>query len=271
MSLSSDYQKLEVQGLVTLYELDATKLGAGILRWHGHIGWEDWLKIYQYAGDPTKFVGDPTKYVGKAFEVDETEKAIYNDIIWQGKTFKPITIKHDGLEMRGDGRASTPTLAVGNNIDGIQGAVSMLCMQYDDFAGAKLTIIRTLAKYLDAENFSSGNPQAQNEYTKQIWYIEQKTSDNNGVVSFELSNPVDFEGKKIPARQITGYCHWAICGRYRGEECKYRGTQMFTVDGEPTDDPNMDACGGRVHDCQARHGKNAALPFGGFPASRLMR
>ena len=43
--LSSDLQKLSVSGLVTLYELDATALGAGILRWHGHVGYEDWARI----------------------------------------------------------------------------------------------------------------------------------------------------------------------------------------------------------------------------------
>ena len=40
--LESDLQKLSVTGLVTLYELDATKLGAGIMRWHGHVSFEDW-------------------------------------------------------------------------------------------------------------------------------------------------------------------------------------------------------------------------------------
>lgn len=34
--LNSDFQKLSVQGLITLYEIDATALGAGVFRWHGH-------------------------------------------------------------------------------------------------------------------------------------------------------------------------------------------------------------------------------------------
>ena len=36
MTLSSDFQKLYVDGLITLFELDARALGAGILRFHGH-------------------------------------------------------------------------------------------------------------------------------------------------------------------------------------------------------------------------------------------
>ncbi|MFX6724764.1 phage minor tail protein L, partial [Acinetobacter baumannii] len=77
------------------------------------------------------------------------------------------------------------------------------CLQFKDFAGAKLKVITTLAKYLDAENFTEGNPTASNEAKEQIWYIEQKTSENAQQVTFELSNPIDFEGLKIPVRQIT--------------------------------------------------------------------
>ena len=40
--LESDFQKLSVSGLITLYELDATKVGAGIIRWHGHTAITDW-------------------------------------------------------------------------------------------------------------------------------------------------------------------------------------------------------------------------------------
>ena len=43
--LSAEYQKLSVTGLVTLYQLDATSLGAGILYLHGHTNYEDWKVI----------------------------------------------------------------------------------------------------------------------------------------------------------------------------------------------------------------------------------
>lgn len=245
--LESDLQKLSVTGLVTLYELDATKLGAGIMRWHGHVSFEDWQMI----------------------NPDVT--TVKSDIIWQGQTYSPIPIQSDGLEMRGDGRASTPSLAVANNIDGLQGAISALCLRHDDFAGAKLTVINTMAKYLDAANFADGNPQAANEYRKQLWYVEQKTSENASAVTFELSNPVDFEGARIPSRDITSFCHWAVHGRYRGQECGYTGTAMFTEDGTPTDDPSKDKCSARLGDgCRIRFGDNVPLPFGGFPSSSLI-
>lgn len=246
--LTSDFQKLSVTGLVTLYELDATKLGAGIFRWHGHVSSNSWRII------------DDT--------VVDDGSNIKRDIIWQGQNYSPMPIQTDGLEVRGDGKASTPSLALANNVNGVQGAISALCLQYDDFAGARLTVINTMAKYLDAANFTNGNPQAANEYRKQIWYIEQKTSENRSVVSFELSNPVDFEGARIPSREITNYCHWAVHGRYRGQECQYMGAARFTDKGVPTTDPAKDKCGGRLSDCRIRNNEGR---FGGYPSSALIK
>ena len=216
-------QKIEqpiVQGLITLYELDARKLGGEVYRFHGH-----------------------------------------NDgvITWQGQNFAPIAIKADGLEVRSDGRASAPTLTIHNDIGSVPQALRFLCMRFKDFAGAKLKVIHTLAEYLN-------NPDEQN-YKIQDWYIEQKTSETNATTTFELSNPVDFEGLKIPVRQITDYCNEAVCGRYRGELCGYMGTTRFTIDGKATDDPALDNCGGSFNDCKIRGNEER---FGGFPASSLV-
>lgn len=265
--LESDLQKLSVTGLVTLYELDATKLGAGIMRWHGHISFEDWERIIAWAGREDRLVGNTTESVGMETFIDTENTIIVRDIIWQGQNYSPMPIKSDGLEMRGDGKASTPSLALANSVDGAQGAISAMCMQYDDFAGAKLTVINTMAKYLDAVNFSDGNPQAANEFRKQLWYVEQKTSENVSAVTFELSNPVDFEGARIPSREITSFCHWAVHGRYRGSECKYIGTALFDKKGNPTTDPSKDQCGARLSDCRLRNNENN---FGGFPSSSLV-
>lgn len=61
MGLNSDFQKLYVDGLVMLYELDASKLGAGILRFHSHISFEDWGRIYYFSGKArTPVIADDT-------------------------------------------------------------------------------------------------------------------------------------------------------------------------------------------------------------------
>ncbi|OOS03278.1 lambda-like phage minor tail protein L [Moraxella cuniculi DSM 21768] len=219
MTFNNQIQKSSVQGFITLYELDARKLGGEIYRFHGH-----------------------------------------NDgiITWQGKNFHPIAITAEGLEVRSDGRASAPSLTLHNDIGGVAGALRVLCLRFADFAGARLKVIHTLAEYLDSTD--------EQNYKIQHWYIEQKTAETNATTTFELSNPVDFEGLTIPVRQITGYCHWAVCGRYRGEECGYTGTAMF-IDGKPTDDPAKDSCTGSLHECRLRDNVGS---FGGFPASGLV-
>ena len=265
MTLNSDFQKLYVDGLITLFELDARNLGAGILRFHGHISFQDWKRIYSLIGSDG-LIGDTTQLIGEVHE-NGSEKIWYRNIIWQGETFEPMALEVSGLEMRSDGKASAPTFSMANNIGGIQGAVSAYCLQFGDFAGAKLKVITTLAKYLDAENFSNGNSTASNEAKEQLWYIEQKTSENAQAVSFEISNPIDFEGLKIPVRQISNYCHWCAVGDYRGEECQYTGAAMFTDKNEPTDNPALDRCSGRLSSCRIRGNENR---FGGFPASSMM-
>lgn len=185
----------------------------------------------------------------------------HNDgvITWQNQEFIPVAVKADGLEVRSDGRASAPTLTIHNDIGGMPQALRFLCLKFSDFVGAKLKVIHTLAGYLTS-------PDEQN-YKIQHWYIEQKTSETNTTTTFELSNPVDFEGLKIPVRQITSYCHWAVCGRYRDEECGYIGANRFTTDGKPTDNPELDRCGGRLSDCKLRYNEQR---FGGFPAAGLI-
>ena len=253
MSLTSDFQKLVVDGLIMLFELDATKLGAGVLRFHGHISRAEWERIYTQIGEPAPHViTDPTVYT--------------REIIWQGQVFDAMPLQISGLERRSDGRASAPTLTMANNIGGLQGAVSAYCLQFNDFAGAKVKVITTLVKYLDAANFSNGNPSAANEAKEQIWFVEQKTSENAQQVTFELSNPIDFEGLKIPVRDITNYCAW----EYRGEECGYTGAARFTIKGEPTIDPTLDQCSKRLKGCRLRFGNTKPLSFGGMPASAIV-
>jgi lambda family phage minor tail protein L len=269
MTLNSDFQKLYVDGLITLFELDARALGAGILRFHGHISYQDWERIYLTV-DNANFTADTTLIsADKSFDAGD-EKYWYRNIIWQGETFEPMALDVSGLEMRSDGKASAPTLSMANNINGVQNAVSAYCLQFGDFIGAKLKVITTLAKYLDAENFTNGNASASNEAKEQLWYIEQKTSENSQAVTFELSNPIDFEGLRIPVRQITSMCHWAVMGDYRGEECGYTGAAMFTDKDEPTDNPALDKCAGFLNSCQLRFGENSELPFGGYPAANLL-
>ncbi|TWV81507.1 phage minor tail protein L [Moraxella sp. VT-16-12] len=230
MSFNSNIQQSSVQGFITLYELDARKLGGDVYRFHGHAHSDNDGKI-----------------------------------IWQGQEFIPIAITAEGLEVRGDGKASMPTITIHNDIGGVPQALRLLCLRFGDFAGARLTVIHTLAEYLDNPNSQAD----EQNYRTSLWYIEQKTNESsiNATTTFELANPTDFEGRKLPFRQITSFCHWAVCGKYRGEECNYTDTKRFTIDGKPTDDPEQDKCSGRLFECKLRGNEQR---FGGFPASSLI-
>lgn len=262
--LSSDLQKLSVSGLITLYELDATKLGGSVMRWHGHVAHEDWQYLFKFASK--------TEFADSTYHVASTgkEPIVRRNIIFAGQEYSPVAIQTDGLEVRGDGRPSSPTLVIANEIDGNVGAVTLMCALYKDFAGATLKVTRLLAKYLDAENFTDGNPTANpNEFTSQYWTIEQKTEEQFDTVTFELASPLAAQRIKIPTINITSYCTWAVRGQYRSEYCGYTGTAMFTKEGKRTDDPAFDRCGGRLSDCKKRFGENNELGFGGYPASNL--
>ena len=81
MTLNSDFQKLYVDGLIHLYELDASSLGAGILRFHGHIAFQDWEKIYSSIGSEG-LIGADSGSIGKVFDTGDQK---YGTEILSGK------------------------------------------------------------------------------------------------------------------------------------------------------------------------------------------
>lgn len=245
MAIAADVQKLVIDGKIRLYQLDLTNYVPGLIFYfHGHT---NFYKQYQ-----------------------ESAASLTSQIIWQGQAYDPLPIDVAGLERRTDGKASAPDLQVGNYLNGAQGGITALCLQYNDLSNGKLTIIDTFVKYLDAANFTNGNPSASNDCGTQIWYIEQKTNETSQSLTFSLANPIDFEGQGLPSRMITKHCDWAFKGRYRGEECGYLGTAYFTEKDEPTDDPSKDVCSGTTYGCECRFGEGNPLPHGGFPAAGMM-
>ena len=93
MALNSDFQKLDVDGLITLFELDAQALGAGILRFHGHISFVEWQKIYTSMGSENGYMGDEEQFIGAEILEEQVWKRI---IIWQGEFFEPMALEVSG-------------------------------------------------------------------------------------------------------------------------------------------------------------------------------
>lgn len=191
-------------------------------------------------------------------------------IYWQGQQYDPWPIAVEGFARATD-KPSNPKLSAGN----LQGSISTLCRLYGDLVGCVVTRIRTLAKFLDAENFDPPvNLEADptEEMPREIWFIERKSVENNVQVEFELVSAFDLAGVKLPRRQIiANYCGWKSVGGYRGEYCGYTGPAVAKADGTPTTEPSEDDCGGHLSDCKLREWPDEVLNFGGFPAAGLMR
>jgi lambda family phage minor tail protein L len=156
----------------------------------------------------------------------------------------------------------------------VVGVISSICITLDDLVGARLTVYRTLGRYLDARNFPEGNPGADpdEQLPPEIWIVQQKTSESAEVVEFELSSALDFDGKQLPDRPIVAnVCSWLRKGGYRGPYCGYTGARMFDAQGNPVTDPTLDRCSGLLVDCKKRFGEAEVVNFGSFPSADLIR
>lgn len=230
-SIASEIQKLSPSALIELFELDLTDLGGDISRFH--------------AGT----------------------NELSQDVIWQGDTYVKYPIQAEGFDFSSNGQIPRPKMRVSN----VFGSITSLLLFYDDMLGAKVTRKRTLAKYLDAVNFTGGvNPDADDtaEFSSDIFYIDRKVSENPDAVEFELAAAIDLQGIQIPRRQvIQNVCSW----KYRGAECGYVGTNYFDTSDNVVSTLGEDRCGKRLTSCRIRFGQFAEIPYGGYPSAGLVR
>jgi len=196
------------------------------------------------------------EYKEKAFEERDVLRfhnniKVFNSlIIWQGKTYVPAPIQAEGFDISSRGTLPTPVLRMtAQKEEGIQ-ALSILrraIHKYGDIVGAKVTRIRTFAKYLDPDNFSSISqidgkqgiyesnfpdqyePDPYAEFPRDIFYIERKSNENKINLEYELSALIDVEGIKLPRRVVLSN----KCGfSYRGCGCFYEQKEDTTFNSE---------------------------------------
>jgi len=136
-------------------------------------------------------------------------------IVWKTEEYFRFPIKAEGFAFQ-KGQLPRPKLFVsnggntGSSVDGLSISAVLLTVNEttpgNDLTGAKLTRIRTLAKFIDAVNFANGqnsdaDPNA--EFPQEIYYIDRKASETRELVEFELAAPTDLAGVRIPGRQAT--------------------------------------------------------------------
>jgi len=189
---------------------------------------------------------------------------IKTGVIWQGQTYLPLPLQVTGFEMSGT-TFPRPKLSLAN----ISGVFSTVVRQFNDLVGCKVTRKRTLAMYLDAANFTDGNPTANpNEhFNDDIFYVVRKTGENKVAIEFELGSSLDLQGVMLPKRQIiAGTCSWL----YRGEECGYTGVPVAKSNDEVTTVLSEDMCSKTVKGCKLRFGENGDLRGSFFPGAGLV-
>ena len=130
-------------------------------------------------------------------------------IVWNSNEYLRFPIEVTGFAFQ-KGQLPRPKMRI-SNATGLMSAILLTVNETttgNDLTGAVLTRIRTLAKFIDAVNFSGGSnplgtPDPTAEFPIEKYTIDRKSSENREVVEFELAAPTDLAGVRIPGRQCT--------------------------------------------------------------------
>ena len=131
-------------------------------------------------------------------------------IVWAGNEYLRFPVQATGFAYQ-RGQLPRPTLTVSNMGSPSISAILLTVNQTtagNDLTGAKVVRIRTMARFLDAANFSGatnpfGTPDPTAEFPQEIYYIDRKSAENRQIVSWELAAVFDLAGIRSPKRQCT--------------------------------------------------------------------
>ena len=131
-------------------------------------------------------------------------------IVWAGDEYLRFPIEASGFAYQ-RGQLPRPTLTISNLGTPTISAILLTVNQTtagNDLTGAVVTRIRTMAKFLDAANFSGstnpfGTPDPTAEFKREVFVIDRKATENRSVIEFELAAALDMAGIRSPKRQCT--------------------------------------------------------------------
>jgi phage-related protein len=217
-----------------------------------------------------------------------TSLNLNTDLVWQGLSYRALPIEADGFEYNGGGQLPRPKLRVSNLYLIISTALAELPHGLE---GAKVTRIRTLARYLDDANFPAdsfilqedggiflmedgskisteegqinpfGQADPSAEFPREIYLIDRKSAENRDIVEFELASAFDLQNMRLPRRQtIANICQWkyrqydatTASFDYAGVTCPYAEALYYNIDNEATANPAEDICNKRLDGCRTR-------------------
>jgi len=235
VKVAAESSKLDPSALITLYEIDITDIAENIT-----------LQKSNIEIDPQPF----------RFHNMNNLKGIA--LKFQTNNYISFPIETAGFEMNSVGSLPTPTLTM-TSIEGLDqenSAFALLKKDFihlENFVGAKVTRIRTFAKFLDLDQNGDtiegvgGEADVNAEFPRDVFFVERKSNENKNSIQFELSSVFDLDNLKLPSRVIYATrCPWA----YRGEGCCY---EYKAQDTGPTSGDNQTTSTGSF-------GYNAKLP-----------
>ena len=132
------------------------------------------------------------------------------EVVWAGNSYLRFPIECTGFEFGSRGTLPRPSIAVSN----IFGTITAIMQDVNtttvgnDLNGAKFRRIRTLARFLDAVNFTGntnpyGTPDPTAEFPQEIYFLDRKVSENRNVVTWEAQSALDLVNVKLPKRIAT--------------------------------------------------------------------
>lgn len=235
-------QSLYPGEIITLIEIDGSKFGAQVYRFHG--------ENIQYTPE-------------EIMQAQQTGTLPPKEITFQGEQFGARPFGISGISFTSNGKAGKPKLTLSN----LDSQVSALIRSYNGMMQAKVTIwVAPVDLMNDDGTIEDG------AFRKLVYYIERPAYVDNSLAQFELTSPYDMDGIMIPSRVTQTVCYWAQRGWYRsGKGCGYNGNRYFDKDNNPVSDPSQDFCPGLVSSCKLRFGEDAELDFGGCATASIQR
>ncbi|EFV3692075.1 phage minor tail protein L [Salmonella enterica] len=178
-------------------------------------------------------------------------------VTWQGRQYEPYPIQVQDVEMSGKGPSPRITLVVSN----LFGLVTGMAEDLQSLTGASVIRHQVYSRFLDAVNFTDGNPDADPEQEVVSRYLVEQLSELTATTAtFVLATPTETDGAVFPARiMLADTCVWG----YRDENCGYTGGPVADAFDKPTGDPAKDKCSKCMTGCRLRNNLQRA----GFFAS----
>lgn len=149
--------------------------------------------------------------------------------------------------MSGKGPSPRVSLVVSN----LFGLVTGMAEDLQSLVGASVVRHQVYRKFLDAVNFTDGNPDARPEQEAVARYcVEQLSELTTLTATFILASPTETDGSVFPGRiMLAEICTWD----YRDENCGYSGPPVADEFDKPTADPEKDKCSHCMKGCELRN------------------